>query len=137
MDLRDFIVVVLLIILIVLIICASIPGKKSDPNPQKNSEQTDTPKPKMKVVFNDNLEIIPQKEPEITNIVKNTPTQEDFKEKVYEKNMSKNNLNQSVTQGINDLFNNISNQNQESDNTYRRVKGMHGSAVRNTRKFGI
>ena len=136
MDLRDFIVVVLLIILIVLIICVSIPGKKSDhPNPQKNSEHT--PKPKMKVVFNDNLEIIPQKEPEITNIVKNTPTQEDFKEKVYEKNMSKNNLNQSVTQGINDLFNNISNQNQESDNTYRRVKGMHGSAVRNTRKFGI
>jgi len=72
-----------------------------------------------------------------TNDLKNLnviPSQEDFNKKVSEKNVTKNSLNYTANKDYVDLLNSRLDQRKENK-LYQRVDRMHGSAIRNNRKF--
>jgi len=62
------------------------------------------------------------------------PSQEDFDKKVYEKNVTRNSLNYTANKDYVDLLNSRLDQRKENK-LYQRVDRMHGSAIRNNRKF--
>ncbi len=62
------------------------------------------------------------------------PSQEDFDKKVSEKNVTRNSLNYTANKDYTELLNSRLDQRKENK-LYQRVDRMHGSAIRNNRKF--
>ena len=160
---REIFMAILFVIIIALIIVAIIPQKKqsalrnttqpkmnnSDDHKytvtfggdRKSLENNMEKIMKKSVSFRDNnlSETIPEtiQTENDTNDLKNLnviPSQEDFNKKVSEKNVTKNSLNYTANKDYVDLLNSRLDQRKENK-LYQRVDRMHGSAIRNNRKF--
>ncbi len=160
---REIFMAILFVIIIALITVAIIPQKKqsalrnttqpkmnnSDDHKytvtfggdRKSLENNMEKIMKKSVSFRDNnlSETIPEtiQTENDTNDLKNLnviPSQEDFNKKVSEKNVTKNSLNYTANKDYVDLLNSRLDQRKENK-LYQRVDRMHGSAIRNNRKF--
>ena len=155
--------VVLFVVIIALITVAVIPQKKQSDLPNTTQPKVDNSNHKYTVTFGgdrksleNNMEKIMKKSVSFRDnnlsetipdtILPTTPTengtdksnvipsQEDFDKKVSEKNVTRNSLNYTANKDYVDLLNSRLDQRKENK-LYQRVDRMHGSAIRNNRKF--
>ena len=155
--------VILFVVIIALITVAVIPQKKQSDLPNTTQPKVDNSNHKYTVTFGgdrksleNNMEKIMKKSVSFRDnnlsetipdtILPTTPTengtdksnvipsQEDFDKKVSEKNVTRNSLNYTANKDYVDLLNSRLDQRKENK-LYQRVDRMHGSAIRNNRKF--